>query len=62
MYETLHVIVKSYMVNIHILGQKRNAAYKTYIAFGGNFTNLSQTICHSMSADSWIISSWGCPS
>ena len=35
-----------------ILGQKRNAAYKTYIAYGGSFTNLSQTICHSLSADS----------
>ena len=45
-----------------ILGQKRNAAYKTYIVYGGSFTNLSQTICHSLSADSWIIRYWGCPS
>ena len=44
----------------HILGQKRNAAYKTYIVYGGYFTNLSQTICHSLSADSCIMSSWGC--
>ena len=46
----------------YILGQNRNAAYKTYIVYGGSFTNLSQTIGHSMSADSWIMSSWGCPS
>ena len=25
----------------YILGQKRNAAYKTYIVYGGYFTNLS---------------------
>ena len=45
----------------YILGQKRNAAYKTYIVYGGNFTNLSQTICHSLIADSWFMSSWGFP-
>ena len=45
----------------HILGQKRNAAYKTYILYGVYFINLSQTICHSLSADSLIMSSWGCP-
>ena len=39
----------------NILGQKRNAAYKTYILYGMSFTNLSQTICHSLSADSWVI-------
>ena len=43
----------------YILGQKRNAPYKTYIVYGGNFTNLSQTICHSLNADSWFMSSWG---
>ena len=47
---------------LYILGQKRNAAYKTYIVYGVSFTNLSQTICHSLRADSWIMSSWGCPS
>ena len=41
----------------YILGQKRNAAYKTYIVYGGFFTKLSQTICHSLSADSRIMSS-----
>ena len=46
----------------HILGQKRNAAYKTYIIYGRFFTILSQTIRHSLSADSRIMSSWGCPS
>ena len=46
----------------YILGQKRNAAYKPYIVYGWFFTNLSQTICHSLSADSRIMSSWGCPS
>ena len=45
----------------YILGQKRNAAYKTYILYGVYFINLSQTICHSLSADSWIMSSCGCP-
>ena len=29
----------------YILGQKRNAAYKAYIVYGGSFTNLSQTMC-----------------
>ena len=47
-------------IYIYILGQKRNTAYKTYIVYGGSFTNLSQAICHSLSADSWIMSSWGC--
>ena len=46
----------------HILGQKRNAAYEPYIIYGGSFTNLSQTFSHSFSADSWIMSSWGCAS
>ena len=46
----------------YILGQKRNAAYITYIVYGGSFTNLSQKICHSLSANSWIMSSWGCAS
>ena len=46
---------------LYTLGQKRNAAYKTYILYGVYFINLSQTICHSLSADSWIMSSWGCP-
>ena len=41
----------------YILGQKRNAAYKTYVVYGGFFTKLSQTICHSLSADSRIMSS-----
>ena len=45
-----------------ILGQKRNAAYKTYILYGVSFTNMSQTICHSLSADSWAIGPSGCPS
>ena len=49
-------------VAAHILGQKINAACKTYIVYGGSFTHLSQTICHSLRADSWIMSSWGCPS
>ena len=44
-----------------ILGQKSNAAYKTYIVYGGYFTNLLQTICHSLSADSWNMSSCDCP-
>ena len=26
----------------------------------GSFTNLSQTICHSLSADSWIMSYYSC--
>ena len=30
--------------------------------YGGSFTNISQTICHSLSADSWVIGPWGCPS
>ena len=34
----------------HILGRKRNAAYKTYIVYVF-FTNPSQTMCHSLSAD-----------
>ena len=48
----------------YILGQKRNAAYKTYIVYGGggSFINLKQMICHSFSADSWIMSSRGCAS
>ena len=46
----------------YILDQKRNAAYKTYILYGGSFTNLSQTICHSLSADSLSMSFWGCTS
>ena len=54
--------VKTVVHDSYILGQKRNAAYKTYIVYGGSFTNLSQTICRSMRADSWIMSSWGCPS
>ena len=28
----------------------------------GSFTNLSQTIPHSLSADSWLMRFWGCPS
>ena len=51
----------SFLYPQHILGQKRNAAYKTYIVYGGYFTNLSQTICHSLSADFLIMSSCGCP-
>ena len=47
--------------NVNILGQKGNAAYKACIVYGGSFTNLVQTICHSLSADSWIMNSWGCP-
>ena len=50
----------------HILGKKkkkRNAAYKPYIVYiWGSFTSLSQTICHSLSADSWVIGPTGCPS
>ena len=47
----------------NILGQKRNAAYKPYILYGGggSFTNLSQTICHSLSADSCVIGPSCCP-
>ena len=40
---------------LDIYKAKRNAAY-------GSFTNLSQMICHSLSADSWILSLWDCPS
>ena len=46
----------------YILGQKRNAAYKTCIVYGGLYTHLSQTIRQRLSADSWIMSSWGCAS
>ena len=45
---------------MNILGQKRNAVYKIYKY--GPYTNLSQTICHNLSADSRIMSSWVCPS
>ena len=40
----------------------RNAEYKTYTVYGGSFTNLIRLICHSFSADSWVIGPWGCPS
>ena len=40
----------------YILGQKRNAAYKTYI-YGG-ISLISQKRC----VDFWIMSSWDCPS
>ena len=46
----------------YILGQKRNAAYKTYILYAVSFTNLSQTICHRTSTDTWVIGPSGCPS
>ena len=52
-------LTKCYLLFIYILCQKGNAAYKTYIVYGGLSTNISQTICHSLIADSWIMSSWG---
>ena len=33
-----------------------------HIVYEGSFINLSQTICRSLSADSWIMSSCSCPS
>ena len=46
----------------YILGQKRNAAYKTYIVYGG-LSSISRKRCITfLSADSWIMSSWGWPS
>ena len=56
-----YIFLSLHQLTYYILGQKRNAAYKTYILYGVYFINLSQTIFYSLSADSWIMSSWGCP-
>ena len=48
------------MLYIYVARSGFNQIDKTYIVYGRYFTNLSQTICHSLSADSWIMSSCGC--
>ena len=49
-------------VGTHILGQKVTPHITHTSVYGGSFTNLSRTICHSLSADSWVMGPWGCPS
>ena len=53
--------ILTFISMINILGQKRNAAYKTYIVYGG-LSPISRKRFVSLGADSWIMSSWGCPS